>query len=67
VVSDSLTGFLVADATAAVQALERVDQIGRSSCRRHAHDNLNLERCLDAHETLYRRLCPVPGKRAVAR
>jgi UDP-glucose:tetrahydrobiopterin glucosyltransferase len=61
VVSDSLTGFVVGDATAAVRALERVDQIVRSSCRRHARDNLDLERCLDAHERLYRRLCPVPG------
>jgi glycosyltransferase involved in cell wall biosynthesis len=68
VVSDSLTGFLVADAPAAVQALKRIDEIGRSSCRRHAQDNLDLERCLDAHETLYRRLYPVPGaERAVTR
>jgi glycosyltransferase involved in cell wall biosynthesis len=55
---DGVTGFLVPpdDIQAAASSLEKVTQISRASCRDHAERHLDLERSLDAHEQLYRRL-----------
>jgi glycosyltransferase involved in cell wall biosynthesis len=56
VVADGETGYLVDDVEGAVRALDIVDRIDRSACRRHAELRLNLADTLDAHERLYERL-----------
>ena len=58
VVVDGLTGFLVApgDIEAAADAVGRATGLSRSECRAHAERDLDLERSLDAHEQLYRRV-----------
>jgi UDP-glucose:tetrahydrobiopterin glucosyltransferase len=58
VIADGLTGFLVppGDMRAAAGAVARTAEISRPACRDHAVAHLDLERSLDAHEQLYRRL-----------
>jgi glycosyltransferase involved in cell wall biosynthesis len=52
------TGFLVApdDIHAAADAVRRTTRLSRSECRTHAERRLDLERSLEAHERLYRRV-----------
>jgi glycosyltransferase involved in cell wall biosynthesis len=58
VIADGATGFLVPpdDISAAAHAVAKTAGISRSACRDHAEGHLDLERSLDAHERLYRRL-----------
>lgn len=58
VIVDGVTGFLVApgDAHAGAEALNETAKLSRTGCRRHAEAHLDLERTLDTHEDLYRRL-----------
>jgi glycosyltransferase involved in cell wall biosynthesis len=58
VIADGLTGFLVApgEIRAAAGAVARAAEISRRACRDHAEAHLDLERSLDAHEWLYRRM-----------
>jgi len=58
IVVDGVTGFLVApdDIQAAADSVRRTAQISRAACREHAERHLDLERSLDAHEQLYRRV-----------
>src|SRR5215468_1228891 len=58
VVVDGVTGYLVApdDLDAAADAVRRAPALSRSDCRRHAERHLDIERSLDAHEALYRRV-----------
>jgi UDP-glucose:tetrahydrobiopterin glucosyltransferase len=58
VIVDGLTGFLVApdDIDAAADAVRKASGLSRSKCRAHAERHLDLERSLDAHERVYRRL-----------
>ncbi len=56
VVVDGVTGYVVDDVDGAVRAIDIIDGIDRSACRRHAELHLNLERTLDAHERLYEQL-----------
>jgi glycosyltransferase involved in cell wall biosynthesis len=58
IVVDGVTGFLVTpgDIQAAADSVRRAAQISRAACRDHAEKNLDLERSLDAHEQLYRRV-----------
>jgi glycosyltransferase involved in cell wall biosynthesis len=58
VIVDELTGFLIApdDIQAAADAVRRTPRLSRAECRAHAERRLDLERSLDAHEQLYRRL-----------
>ena len=58
VIVDELTGFLVApeDIGAAAGAISRTSELSRAECRAHAERHLDLERSLDAHEQLYRRV-----------
>jgi glycosyltransferase involved in cell wall biosynthesis len=53
-----VTGFLVApdDIQAAADSVRKSAQISRTACRDHAERHLDLERSLDAHEQLYRRV-----------
>jgi UDP-glucose:tetrahydrobiopterin glucosyltransferase len=58
VLVDGVTGYLVApdDVDAAADAVRRAPALSRSDCRRHAERHLDIERSLDAHEALYRRV-----------
>jgi glycosyltransferase involved in cell wall biosynthesis len=58
VIMDGLTGFLVPpdDVRAAAEAVSKAAGLSRPACREHATDHLDLERSLDAHERLYRRV-----------
>jgi glycosyltransferase involved in cell wall biosynthesis len=64
VVADGVTGFLVApdDIQAAADRVTEVAQISRAACRAHAEEHLDLERSLDAHEQLYRRISRPAGR-----
>jgi glycosyltransferase involved in cell wall biosynthesis len=58
IIVDGVTGFLVTpdDIQAAADGVRRTTQISRAACRDHAEKNLDLERSLDGHEQLYRRV-----------
>jgi glycosyltransferase involved in cell wall biosynthesis len=58
VVVDGMTGYLVPpdDLRAAADAVSKLAEISRSTCREHAEDELDLDLSLDAHESLYRRV-----------
>jgi glycosyltransferase involved in cell wall biosynthesis len=58
VIMDGVTGFLVPpdDVRAAAEAVSKVARLSRPACREHATGQLDLERSLDAHERLYRRV-----------
>ena len=68
VIVDGSTGFLVApgDIESAADAVGRATGLSRSECRAHAEGSLDLERSLEAHEQLYRRVVGV-APRAAAR
>jgi glycosyltransferase involved in cell wall biosynthesis len=58
IVVDGVTGFLAepGDLAGAADSVRRAAGISRAACRRHAVSNLDLERSLDGHEQLYRRV-----------
>jgi glycosyltransferase involved in cell wall biosynthesis len=58
VIADGVTGFLVppGNIRAAADAVRRTAGISRPACRDYAEGHLDLERSLDAHERLYRRM-----------
>ncbi len=62
VIKDGSTGALVDDVDAAARELRKADRFDRRACRKHAEQNLSLERTLDAHEALYVRL--ISGRQA---
>jgi len=64
IVVDGVTGFLVApdDIQAAADCVRKTGQISRAACRDHAERHLDLERSLDAHEQLYRRVIRQRGR-----
>ena len=68
VIVDGSTGFLIApgDIEAAADAVGRAAGLSRSECRAHAERSLDLERSLEAHEQLYRRVVGA-APRAAAR
>jgi glycosyltransferase involved in cell wall biosynthesis len=63
IIVDGVTGFLVApgDIQAAADSVRRTSKISRAACREHAEKHLDLERSLDVHEHLYRRVIRRPG------
>jgi glycosyltransferase involved in cell wall biosynthesis len=67
VIADGVTGFLVppGDIQAAASAVSKTAGISRSACRDHATGHLDLQRSLDLHERVYRRVAsPGPGGEA---
>ena len=58
IIEDGVTGFLVEpdDIQAAADSVRKATQISRAACRGHAEMHLDLERSLDVHEHLYRRV-----------
>jgi glycosyltransferase involved in cell wall biosynthesis len=68
VIADGMTGFLVApgEIEAAANSVRNVAEISRAACRDHAEKHLDLERSLNAHEQLYRRVISSGGGAAVS-
>lgn len=58
VIADGVTGFLIppGDVQAAAEAAGKAAGISRRACREHAARHLDLERSLDAHQRVYRRI-----------
>jgi glycosyltransferase involved in cell wall biosynthesis len=67
IIVDGVTGFLVApdDIQAAADSVRRTTHISRAACREHAERHLDLERSLDAHEQIYRRVIRLGAGAAV--
>jgi glycosyltransferase involved in cell wall biosynthesis len=67
IIVDGVTGFLVTpdDLQGAADGVRRITEISRAACREHAAKHLDLERSLDAHEQLYRRVVRGGARAAV--
>ena len=55
-IEDGVTGFLVDTFDQAIAAIERIDEIDRSACRRHVERHFTVERMADQYLDLYRKL-----------
>jgi len=55
-IEDGITGFLVDGFDEAVAAIERIDEIDRSACRRHVAERFTVDRMADQYLALYRRI-----------
>ena len=53
VIEDGKTGFLVANVTEAVHALERLPEIDRSACRQRVQQCFSVETMVEAYERVY--------------
>lgn len=53
VIEDGKTGFLVQGVNEAVEALKRVDQIDRATCRRRVQNCFSIETMVEAYERVY--------------
>jgi glycosyltransferase involved in cell wall biosynthesis len=53
VIKDRETGFLVASVDQSVQAVERIDEIDRSACRRRVRHCFSIETMVEAYERVY--------------
>ncbi|GAA4983741.1 glycosyltransferase [Actinopolymorpha pittospori] len=54
VVDEGVTGFLVGNAAAAAQAIERIDTIDRAGCRARAEQRFGADRMVTDYLTVYR-------------
>lgn len=53
-IEDGVNGFLVKDMAEAVRAIDRLDTIDRTACRRAAVERFSIDRMADAYIALYR-------------
>ena len=53
VIEEGVTGFLVSDTNAAVQALEKLPEIDRTACREHVQQRFSIDTMVDAYERVY--------------
>jgi glycosyltransferase involved in cell wall biosynthesis len=63
VIKDGKTGFLVANVKEAVQALERLPEIGRSACRQRVQQCFSVETMVEAYERVYSTIFDLEEKR----
>lgn len=54
VIHEGQTGFLVSDVTGAVQALEKLQQLDRPSCREHVRKRFSVDTMVAGYERIYR-------------
>ncbi len=64
VIKDGETGFLVASVGQAVQALERVDEIDRSACRRRVQHCFSMETMVESYERVYATIFDLEARKA---
>ena len=53
VIKEEETGFLVHDVDGAVQALERIQEIERSACRRRVQERFSVDTMVQGYERVY--------------
>lgn len=56
VLVDKLTGFVVETVDQAVEAVQQLDSIDRSTCRQHCVDHFSVQAMVDGYEEVYRML-----------
>jgi len=56
VIADAMTGFLVNDVEEAVRALQRLGEIDRETCVRHARDHFSSAAMADGYAALYAKI-----------
>lgn len=66
IVDDGLTGFLCRDEDDMVAALDQLDRIDRRACRAAAARHFSLERFVEEHVLLYRRVLRSAAQRSAA-
>jgi glycosyltransferase involved in cell wall biosynthesis len=59
-IDDGRTGFLVADADAAVGAVARLPRLERAECRREAQTRFSDQRMVADYERLFERIATIP-------
>jgi glycosyltransferase involved in cell wall biosynthesis len=55
-VVDGETGFIVDGVDGAVQAVGRLEEIGRAACRQRVEERFTVERMVEGYEAVYRKL-----------
>ena len=63
VIKDGQTGFLVNTVTEAVQALQRLGEIDRNTCREHVQQRFSIDSMVDGYERVYHRIFDLEMKR----
>jgi glycosyltransferase involved in cell wall biosynthesis len=63
VIDDGRTGFLVNNVSEAVDALERVDEIDRDTCRQRVQENFSIDTMVAGYEKVYRKIFELEGQR----
>jgi glycosyltransferase involved in cell wall biosynthesis len=63
VIEEGRTGFLVSTAQEAVQALQRLDEIDRATCREHVQRHFSVESMVARYEQVYETIFAVEAQR----
>jgi glycosyltransferase involved in cell wall biosynthesis len=63
VIKDGRTGFLVNTVKEAVQALQRLHEIDRTTCREHVQQRFSIDSMVDAYERVYCTIFDLETKR----
>jgi glycosyltransferase involved in cell wall biosynthesis len=63
VIEDGRTGFLVNTVTEAVEALKRLGEINRTTCREHVQQSFSIDSMVDGYERVYRKIFELEKKR----
>ncbi len=63
VIKDGRTGFLVNTVTEAVEALQRLGEIDRTTCREHVRQRFSIDSMVDAYERVYNEIFDLEKKR----
>lgn len=56
IVRDGVTGFLVSDVEAAIEAVKRIPAISREECRKHFEEHFSARRMCESYVQLYERV-----------
>lgn len=56
IIKNKKTGFIVKTIPGMVKAIEKIDQISRFDCRQDAENYFNVQRMVDDHEELYKKM-----------
>jgi len=56
VIADGKTGCLVNNVDEAVKAIERIDNIQRTDCRKHVEDNFTIDKMVEGYEKVYQQI-----------